>query len=127
VAALAELSASLAPAGSPEDVIDRLAPVVDRMDASAVWLLLVDGAGEPVRAAASGADPALIARHAQQPAELVGVVPGVGSVSLLPLEAGDERLGVLGVAFADERPLSVEDRGFLSALAGISSLALARG
>jgi hypothetical protein len=34
---------------------------------------------------------------------------------------------VLGVCFEDERVLSDEDRGFLDALAGISSLALARG
>jgi GAF domain-containing protein len=149
VAALAELSAALGPAGTPEDVIDQLAPVVDRMDASAVWLLLLDAAGEPLEAAASGADPALIVRHAREPlaqiadggrpdflatrgdvrdrlAPLLDIVPGLGSVSLLPLEAGEERLGVLGVAFADERALSADDRGFLSALAGISSLALAR-
>ena len=49
-----------------------------------------------------------------------------GSVALLPLTAGEQCLGVLGVGFADERPMSDEDRGFLSAIAGISSLALAR-
>ncbi|MDA0160611.1 hypothetical protein OM076_10075 [Solirubrobacter ginsenosidimutans] len=36
------------------------------------------------------------------------------------------RLGVLGVGFADERPLSTADREYLTALGGISALTLAR-
>jgi GAF domain-containing protein len=53
-------------------------------------------------------------------------MPDVGSVAVLPLSAGDERLGVLGVSFADERALSAADREYLTALGGISALALAR-
>ena len=53
-------------------------------------------------------------------------MPEVGSVAILPLTAGDDRLGVLGVCFADERPLSAADREYLTALGGISALALAR-
>lgn len=33
-----------------------------------------------------------------------------GSVAVLPLGAGDDCLGVLGVSFADERALAAEDR-----------------
>ena len=59
-------------------------------------------------------------------APMLEAAPDVGSVALLPLAAGERCVGVLGVGFADERALSDENRGFLSALAGISSLALAR-
>jgi GAF domain-containing protein len=144
---LATLSSALGAAQSPDDVIEQLAPVVDRMHASAVWLLVRDAAGRPLRAAASGADPDVIVERAGEPlaevaesdflptrrdvldrcAPLLDAVPATGSVSLLPLDAGDRHLGVLGVCFEDERVLSDEDRGFLDALAGISSLALARG
>jgi GAF domain-containing protein len=149
VETLAELSSTLAPAETPGEVIDQLAPVADRMDARAIWLLLLDASGAPLASAASGADAAQIAQRAREPlaavadrgrpdflstrgdvrervAPLLDVMPGVGSVGLLPVDAGEERLGVLGVAFEDEGALSAEDRGFLSALAGISGLALSR-
>jgi GAF domain-containing protein len=156
VRALAALSSALAPAASARDVVDRLAPVVDRMDAGAVWLLVLDESGQALRtAAAAGADPEAIARHdhvpldAQPPlAEVVGtgqpdflatrsdvrdrfapmleVDPNAGSVALLPLVAGELCRGVLAVCFADERALSTEDHGYLAALAGIVSLALTR-
>jgi len=156
VRALGALSSALAPADSAQAVFEQLVPVVDAMDASAVWLLELDESGQGLRtAAASGADPEVIARHERvsldgQPplARVVGtrepdylptrtdvrdrfapmleVVPDVGSVAVLPLAAGERCLGVLGVGFADEQALSTEDRGYLAALAGISSLALAR-
>ncbi len=59
-------------------------------------------------------------------AELLSVMPEIGSVAMLPLTAGDERLGVLAVSFADERALSTADREYLAALGGISALTLAR-
>jgi hypothetical protein len=49
-------------------------------------------------------------------AELSEAMPDVGSVAV-----------VLGVCFADERPLSTADREYLTALGGISALTLARG
>ena len=52
-------------------------------------------------------------------------MPDIGSVAVLPLAAGDTRLGVLGVSFADERALSAADREYLAALSGITALALA--
>ena len=45
---------------------------------------------------------------------------------MLPLTAGEERLGVLGVSFPDERALSAADREYLAAVGGICALALAR-
>jgi GAF domain-containing protein len=59
-------------------------------------------------------------------AEILEAVPEVGSVAVLPLTAGDQRLGVLGVCFADERALPTADREYLAALGGVSALALAR-
>jgi GAF domain-containing protein len=47
-------------------------------------------------------------------------------VAIVPLSAGTERVGVLGVSFADERPLSPTDREYLTAVGGVSGLALAR-
>ena len=154
VRSLAALSAALVPAGSARDVVDRLVPAVDHLDASAVWLLVLDESGRALRlTAAAGADAEAIAPHALVPldaqlAEMVdtgqpdflptrrdvldrlgpmpGTVPDAGSVALLPLAAGDTCHGVLGVGFADERALSAEDRGYLAALAGISSLAMTR-
>ena len=54
------------------------------------------------------------------------VTTGTGSVAMLPLTAGEERLGVLGVSFPDERALSAADREYLAAVGGICALALAR-
>jgi GAF domain-containing protein len=53
-------------------------------------------------------------------------MPEIGSVAMLPLTAGAERLGVLSLGFADEGPLSTADREYLTALGGVSALALAR-
>lgn len=154
VRALAALSSALAPAGSAGDVVEQLAPVLDRLDGTAVWLLVLDESGRALHTAgAAGADPELVAGHDPVPLDaeaqlarvvhtlepdffptrgdvrdrfrpMLDVVPDVGSVALLPLAAGERCLGVLGVGFADERTLSSEDRGYLGALAGISSLAL---
>jgi GAF domain-containing protein len=138
---LAHLSAALVGAGSADEVVDRLAPVMDCVDASAVWLLVRDESGQT--AAAAGADRDAVARlplaelsdadHLATRSDVrarIGPVldasPDIGSVSLLPLTAGDDSRGVLGVCFPDERDLGAEDRGYLTAVAGISSLALAR-
>jgi GAF domain-containing protein len=139
---LAHLSSALVGAGSADDVVDRLAPVMDCVHASAVWLL-VRGESGRTAAAAAGADREAIAQlplpevgspdHLATRSDVrarIGAVldasPDIGSVSLLPLTAGDDSRGVLGVCFPDERDLGAEDRGYLTAVAGISSLALAR-
>ena len=138
---LAHLSSALVGAGSADDVVDRLAPVMDCVDASAVWLVVQGESGRT--AAAAGADRDAVARlpvpelggpdHLATRSDVrarIGPVldasPDIGSISLLPLTAGDDSRGVLGVCFADERDLGAEDRGYLTAVAGISSLALAR-
>jgi GAF domain-containing protein len=138
---LAHLSSALVGAGSADDVVDRLAPVMDCVDASAVWLLVQGEGGRT--AAAAGADRDAVARlplpevgspdHLATRSDVrarIGSVldasADIGSVSLLPLTAGDDSRGVLGVCFPDERDLGAEDRGYLTAVAGISSLALAR-
>jgi GAF domain-containing protein len=147
VRALGALSAALASADSAEDVIGELAPVVDRLDARAVWLLTFDEAGRSPRdVAAAGVDPAVVERLPLPRAvgegrpdflptrrevrdriePMLEAVPGVGSAALLPLVADSRCLGVLGVGFEHEQALSAEDRGYLAALAGVSSLALAR-
>ena len=45
---------------------------------------------------------------------------------MLPLTAGDQHLGALGVCFTEERAFSADDREYLAALGGVSGLALAR-
>jgi GAF domain-containing protein len=145
VRTLTALSSALVPASSPREVLDEVAPVIGRLEPSAVWLWLRDESGDELRTAAgagfAGAD-------ARVPLELVGggepgflptrddvrecfapvlePVPEAGSVALLPLGAGEACLGVLGVSFADERALSAEDRDYLAAIAGLSGLALTR-
>jgi GAF domain-containing protein len=138
---LAALTYSLAPAASADDVIDELGPAIYRLHASVVWLALLDESGRELRtAAAVGVDPQVVERLPVPPAPQAEFLPtrqdvrdrfeappDVGSAALLPLAAPDRCLGVLGVGFEDERALSTEDRAYLAALAGISSLALARG
>jgi len=145
---LAELTRSLGPTHSAGEVLEEVGRRVDELDAQAVWLSLVDGTGEILRtAAATGgtpdaqapAPPAGIARVGDPDfltsrtevrdryPELLEAMPGIGSAAVLPLSAGEERLGVLGIGFAGERPLSNADRGYLAALGGVSALALARG
>ena len=53
-------------------------------------------------------------------------MPDCGAVAVVPLTAGEARLGVLGVCFADERAFSSGDREYLATLGGIAALALAR-
>jgi hypothetical protein len=125
--------------------------MVERMDASALWLLMPDGSRQALETAGvAGADPAVVDRDARVPldaevavahvarsgqadylatradveggfAPLPAAAPDAGSLALLPLTDG-----VLGVCFSDERALSSEDREYLTALAGISGLALSR-
>ena len=153
---LTVLSSALAPADTVRDVLDEVCRTVDRFDAHSVWLSIVDESGQSLQmAAAGGAEseaaalqpdvplaaplpPAQVVRTGEPEflttradvrdrfAELLAVMPDIGSVAMLPLTAGDERLGVLGVSFADERALSTADREYLAALGGISALTLAR-
>jgi GAF domain-containing protein len=156
VRALATLSSALVLADSARDVLDQLVPMVDRMDASALWLLMLDDSRQALETAATaGADPDVVDRDARVPldaqvplarvarsgqpdylatradvrdgfARMRDVAPDAGSVALLPLAANEQCDGVLGVCFPDEQTLSPEDREYLAALAGISGLALAR-
>lgn len=153
---LAGLSSALAPARDPREVSDEVIRALDRFGASAVWLQLVDESEDALHTVAvTGAEPEAVARHADvplaapvPPADVVRTgepeflttrddvrerfdaileaVPEAGSVAVLPLNAGDQPLGALGVCFADERPLSPDDREYLAALGGVSGLALAR-
>ena len=114
-------------------------------------LLMPDDSRQALETAAvAGADPAVVDREARVPldaevpvarvarsgkgdylatradvrdgfAPVRATAPDAGSVALLPLTDG-----VLGVCFTDEQALSPEDREYLTALAGISGLALAR-
>ena len=148
---LAELSTALAPAESVGDVLDEVSRTVDRLDMQSVWLSLVDDSDEVLRtAAAAGAgaedapppdvplagsdlpahvlrtgEPGFLTTHAEVH-DRFAALPAAGSVAVVPLSAGTERLGVLGVSFADERPLSETDREYLTAVGGVSGLALAR-
>jgi len=127
-----------------------------RFDTHSVWLSIVDEAGQTLHtAAARGAEseaaalqpdvplaaplpPAQVVRTGEPHfmttradvrdrfAELLEAMPDIGSVAMLPLTAGDDRLGVLAVSFADERAFSTADREYLAALGGISALTLAR-
>lgn len=156
VHALADLSAALAPAETPADVLREVSRSVDRLDVSALWLSMVDEPAQTLRtAAASGADseavvlpdvvpltaptpPAEVVRTGRPEflatrtdvrdrfAEVLEAVPEAASVAVVPLSAGPERLGVLGVCFADEGPLAAADQAYLAALGGVSALALAR-
>ncbi|HWM12601.1 MAG TPA: GAF domain-containing protein [Solirubrobacteraceae bacterium] len=153
---LAAVSSALAPAAAAEDVLDEVIGAVDRRDAGAGWLLVLDEPrGQLHTVGARGTDPEGVARHADVPldapglpAQVVGtgepeflstreelraradvvldVMPGAGSAALLPLTAGDRHVGVLGVGFTGQRPFSSDDREYLAALAGISVLALER-
>ena len=155
--ALTALSSALVPAATPREVIDEVIHGLDRFDANAIWLLMLDESGETLRTAATtGADPEAAARHAEvplaaslPPAEVVRtgrpdflmtreevrdrfgvileVIPEAGSVAVLPLTAGDQHLGALGVCFASERAFNTDEREYLSALGSVSALALARG
>ncbi len=149
---LAELSTALAPAESVDDVLDEVSRTVDRLDMQSVWLSLVDDSDEMLRtAAAAGAgaedtapppdvplaaadlpahvvrtgEPGFLTTHAEVH-DRFAAMPAAGSVAVVPLSAGAERLGVLGVSFADERSLSEADREYLTAVGGVSGLALAR-
>jgi GAF domain-containing protein len=75
---------------------------------------------------ARSGEPRFLTTRAELP-ELSDAAPEIGTVAVLPLTAGADRLGVLGVGFAGERPLSSADREYLTALGGISALTLARG
>jgi GAF domain-containing protein len=140
---LTELSSALVPASCAGDVLDEVAPAIRRIRPSSVWLLVRDESGEALEpAAAAGTD--VIANELRVPLDTVaggepdflptraavrerlGPVPGAESMALLPLGAGDDCLGLLGVSFADERKLSPDDRDYLAAIAGLSGLALTR-
>ena len=57
---------------------------------------------------------------------LKGVDSGISSTASLPLVVGDVLVGVLGVAFAEDRRLTIEVRRFLLAMADLAALAVRR-
>jgi GAF domain-containing protein len=152
--ALTALSSALAPARGVDDVVDAIGRAVERFDASAISLSLVDEArglrptvaaggeqeeaGRPSDLGLAALLPAADVLRTGEPefltradlrdrfAEPLEAMPEIGSVAMLPLTAGAERLGVLSLGFADEGPLSTADREYLTALGGVSALALAR-
>ncbi len=127
---LAELSSALAPAESVADVLDEVSRSVDRLDTQGVWLSLVEDSEEILRTTAAAqvvrtGEPEFLTSHAEVRDGFAEHLPSAGSVAVVPLTAGEERLGVLGVCFADERPLADTDREYLTAVGGVSGLALA--
>jgi GAF domain-containing protein len=140
---LTDLTSALAPAESPRDVVGEVSRTVHPLDARAVWLSVLDGqtlrtaAVEPEELAgrldlpvsaevARSGEPRFLSTRAELP-ELSDALPEVGTAAIVALTAGDSHLGVLGMCFAGERPLSSADREYLTALGGISALALSRG
>jgi GAF domain-containing protein len=127
---LAELSSALAPAESVDDVLGEVSRSVDRLDTQAVWVSLVDDPDAILRTAAASqvvrtGEPGFLTTQAEVREGFAGLLPDARSVAVVPLSAGEERLGVLGVCFADERPLPDADREYLTAVGGVSGLALA--
>jgi GAF domain-containing protein len=111
--AVADLSSALEPGLPAAEVIAEIRRVPDLAGAKDVWLQ-DPGAGAPE----------FLSTRAQVRARITDRSE-LGSVALLPLAAGDERLGALGIGFAEEREFSPDDREYLAALAGLAGLALA--
>lgn len=144
VRAITELSSALAPAHTADEVLEEVSRVVDRFDANGLWLSMVDESSNALRTAAAAGAGSELVDQPDVPTEVVrtgrpdflttrdevrdrfGEIPDAGSVAVLPLAAGGERLGVLGVCFAEERAFTPADREYLAALGGLSALALAR-
>jgi GAF domain len=116
-------TALVSAAGSPEQIAERLLPVVAAMGARGVWLLT----GAPLQTVAAAGpdrewsplDDAVAVVETREPRHVSA--PG-RSAALLPLAGG----GVLCVAFEADRILAPDDRAHLAALAAIAGLALAR-
>jgi GAF domain-containing protein len=155
VRALAAVSSALALRPRADEVLDEVIGAVDRRDARAGWLLMLDESRSALETVgARGTDPDGLARHAAVPLDsallpahvastgepeflatradvqdgadwILDVMPDAASVALVPLTAGERPVGVLGVGFTGERPFTEDDREYLAALAGVSALALA--
>ena len=131
---LATLSSALATAESADDVLEEVRRTTDHLGAQSVWLSLADASGDvaadvaPAQVLETGRSDFLATRADVQDrfAALLETMPGASSAAVVPLNPGDERIGVLGFAFADERPLSDAEREYLTAVGGVSALALAR-
>jgi GAF domain-containing protein len=143
VRAISELSSALAPTQTADEVLQEVGRVADRLNATALWLSMIDESTGALRTAATAG--AIAADQPAAPVDEVvrtgradfltsraevrdrfGEILDAGSVAVVPLAAGEERLGVLGVCFADERAFTPADREYLAALGGLSALALAR-
>ena len=109
--ALGEISSRLAAADGEEQKLQVILDAVDR--AGSAEIRRDGGAGEPTF---------LEDREAVRAAT---GLPNAGSAALLPLVAGDRRLGVLHLCFEDEGAFTEGDREYLQALAGVAALALA--
>jgi GAF domain-containing protein len=141
VRALTALSSALAPAQTADEVLEEVSRVVDRFDANGLWLSMVDESSSALRTAATtgtafSADQPDMPIEASAPPDFLttraevrdrfGEILEAGSVAVVPMAVGEDRLGVLGVCFAGERAFTPADREYLAALGGLSALALAR-
>ena len=133
---LETVSSALAETHSPAEVLDTVIGAVDRTDTGVIWRLSGDAVARPARLAIDApVAPERVARvgkpvflgSRQDVRDAFGHdLPAVGSAALLPVRAGERRLGVLGACFEDEQEFTEDDRDYLQALAGIAGLALAR-
>ena len=87
---------------------------------------MVDATLPPAEVVRTGR-PDFLATRAGVRERFAGILRDVGSVAVLPLTAGEQQLGVLGLCFADERAFSADDRAYLAALGAVTGLALSRG
>lgn len=147
------LSAALTPAQVCEVTAEHLAAA---LDAAAVWLALFDTAGTDVELTHAIGVPAALRRDyarvsardrsavataattgeaiwftsaqealAAHP-ELEHVCPAVSSAALLPLTAGEQAVGGMGVCLERAGAFAAEERGEVLAIAGLCAQALAR-
>jgi GAF domain-containing protein len=130
---LERVSSALAGTHTPAEVLDTVVGALERTDAGVIWRVSGDAVARPARLAEDAAltpervaEPVFLSSRDDVRAAFGHDVPEVASAALLPVRAGDDRLGVLGACFPDEHEFSEDERDYLQALAGIAGLALAR-
>lgn len=152
---LQRVTAALATALTAEQITEELADhVTDSMDAQA-WIVVIDEARRGLATAASGHDsdagPAYQWIPIDAPSPLAEVAragqplwypdayaaltrwPGfreiagdAASIAVVPLDAGDDCLGAIGLCFPQPRDLPSTDRNYLLTLGRVGGQALAR-
>ena len=130
---LESVSSALAETHTPAEVLDTVIGALERTGAGVIWRASGDAVARPERLAQDVslapervAEPTFLSSRRDVREAFGRDVPAVGSAALLPVRAGDERLGVFGACFRDEHEFSEDERDYLQALAGIAGLALAR-